>query len=79
MFACRLCFNGTVNYAEIRQGSNLTFLRQRGLINIEQLVGRERSQVNIENISQNPELYAVTVNEQILEGDSVIYESIYGQ
>ena len=79
MFACRFCFNGTVNDAEIRQGSNLTFLAQRGLINIEQLVGRERSQVNIENISQNPELYAVTVNEQILEGDSVIYESIYGQ
>ena len=79
MFVCRLCLGGTIDYAELRQGSNLTFLRQLGLTRVNQLVARERSQVNIENNSPDLTQNDVTLNDQNLAEDSMIYESIFGQ
>ena len=80
MFTCRACRDVIIESAQLRHGSKMTFMRalSGASINIGSLDAAQRSEVNIEINASDAEV-SVSIPEQTLIEDSVIFESVYGQ
>ena len=81
MFTCRACRDVIIESAQLRHGSKMTFMRMEpgySSIQIDNLNAAQRSQINIERNSESGEL-DISIPEQTLIEDSVIFESVFGQ
>lgn len=77
MFTCRNCTDGSIESAQLRHGSKMTFMGtpSGASIQIDSLDAAQRSEVNIEKYTPNSEV-DISISQQTLIEDSVIFESV---
>ena len=77
MFTCRFCTDGSIESAQLRHGSKMTFMStpSGASIQIDSLDAAQRSEVNIEKYTPNAEI-DISISQQTLIEDSVIFESV---
>jgi len=77
MFTCRVCNDVSIESAQLRHGSKMTFMRtfSDASIQIDSLNAAQRSEVNIEKATPDSEV-DISISQQTLIEDSVIFESV---